>query len=74
MVEQIEGVGVGVGEEGWEGSLGHEGEVADVFLGSWRADSGESLFVGRPEDVEDLVELINVISALEEWASAQQLS
>jgi hypothetical protein len=74
MVEQVQSVGVGVREEAGEGPLGHEGEVADVFLGTGRADARERLFVGRPQDMEDLVELVNVISALEEGAAAEELS
>jgi len=49
-------------------------EVADIFLGSWGSDAREGFFVGRPEDVEDLVKLINVISPFEEWAAPEKLS
>ena len=74
MVQKVQSIGVGVREQAWEGSLGHEGEVADVLLGTRRANAGECLFVGGAEDVEDLVELVNVISALEEGATAEELS
>jgi hypothetical protein len=43
-------------------------------LGSGRADAGESLFVRCSKDMKDLVELIDVISALEEGAAAEELS
>ena len=72
MVQEVERVGVSVGEKAGEDSLGHEGEVADVFLGSGGANAGKCLLVGSTEDVEDLVELIDVISAFEEWASSEQ--
>ena len=38
-VEQVEGVGIGVAEEGGEADLLHVGEVADVVLGAGGADS-----------------------------------
>lgn len=46
LVEEVECVGVGLGEESRERLLGHEGEVADVFLRTGGADSGQRLFVG----------------------------
>jgi hypothetical protein len=73
VVEEVERVGVGVGEERLEAPLGHEGQVADVLLGPGRTDAGQRLLVGRAKDMEDLVELINVVSALEERASTEQL-
>ena len=73
VIQQVQSVRVGVREQAGEGALGHEGEVAHVLLSSWRADAGERLLVGRSEDVEDLVELINVISTLEEGSAAEQL-
>lgn len=72
-VEEIEGVGVGLGEELLEGLLGHGWQVANVFLGSGRADTGEGLLIRCAEDVQDLVQLIDVISALEEWAATEKL-
>lgn len=54
-VEKIEGVGVGLGEERLEGLLGHRRQVADVFLGSGRADTGEGLLIRCAENVENLV-------------------
>jgi hypothetical protein len=72
VVQKVESVGVGVGEEAGEYSLGHEGEVADVFLGSGGSNAGKGLLVGSTKDVKDLVELIDVISAFEEWASTEE--
>ena len=54
-VEEIEGVGVGLGEERLEGLLGHGRQVADVFLSSGGTDTGEGFLVGCAEDVENLV-------------------
>lgn len=69
MVQEVQGVGVRVGEEVGELPFGHEGQVAHIFLGPGRADAGERFFVGRTEDVEDLVELIDIVTAFEEGAS-----
>jgi hypothetical protein len=71
MVEQIERIWVGVGEERLEGSLGHEWQVADILLGSGRANAGQGFLVGSTKDMENLVELIDVVSTLEEWASTK---
>lgn len=54
-------------------ALGHVGEVAHVLLGAGGADAREGLLVGSPEDVEDLVELVDVVAALEEGAAAEEL-
>lgn len=74
LVEKIEGVWVGLGEQAGERFLGHEWQVAHVFLGSGRSNARERLLVGGSEDVEDLVQLVNVVAALEEGSAAQQLS
>jgi hypothetical protein len=58
-----------VGEE----PLCHEGKVAHILLGAGGADAGESFLVGGAEDVENLVELVDVVAALEEWAAAEKL-
>lgn len=73
VVEKVQRVGVGVGEEVRELALGHEGEVAHVLLGAGGADARECLFVGGSEDVEDLVELVDVVAALEERAATEEL-
>lgn len=73
LVEKVEGVGVGAGEELLEGDLGHVGEVANVFLCAGRAYPGEGDFAGCAEVVEDLVELVDVVSALEEGLAAEEL-
>lgn len=73
LVEEVEGVRVGGGEEGGEGLLGHVRQVADVLLGAGGADARERLLVGGAEDVQDLVELVDVVAALEEGAAAEEL-
>ena len=51
LVEQIEGVGVGLGEEPGEGDFVGVGEVADVFLRAGGTDAGEGFFVGGAQEV-----------------------
>ena len=72
LVEEIEGLRVGFGEELLEGAFGHVREVADVVLGTGRADAGEGFFVGGAEDVQDLVELVDVVTAFEEGTAAKE--
>lgn len=73
LVEEIEGIGVGVGEQAREGLLGHVRQVSDVFLSTGGAYPGQGLLVGRSQDVEDLVQLVDIVAALEEWAAAEEL-
>jgi hypothetical protein len=72
-VQQIKGVWVGVGEERGERLLGHVGQVAHVLLGAGRADARERLLVRGTQDVQDLVELVDVVAALEERPASEQL-
>jgi hypothetical protein len=72
-IEQVQGVWVGVAEERLEGDLLHAGEVADVVLGAGRANARKGLFVGGSEVVQDLVQLVDVVTALEEGLAAEQL-
>ena len=44
-VEQIKRIGVGTGEQALEGNLGHERQVAYVFLGPGRSDAAQGLLV-----------------------------
>ena len=71
-VQQVQGVRVGGAEEGVEGNLLHAGEVADVVLRTRGADAREGFLVGRAQVVQDLVELVDVVAALEEGLAAQQ--
>jgi len=43
-------------------------------LGAWGADTGEGRFRRRAEVVENLVELVDIITALEEGFAAEELS
>ena len=73
-VEEVEGVGVRIGEQLLEGLLGHERQVAHVLLGTRRTDSRQCLLVGCTQNVQDLVELVDIVSTLEEGTSAKQFS
>jgi hypothetical protein len=52
----------------------HAGEVADVVLGAGGTDAGEGFFVGGAEVVQDLVQLVDVVAALEEGLAAEKFS
>lgn len=73
FVQKVQSVGVGAREELLEGDLGHVRQVAHVFLGARRAYAREGCFAGRAEKVQDLVQLVDVVAALEEWFAAEQL-
>lgn len=72
-VKEVERVRVGLREELRERLLPHEREVAHVLLRPRRPDPRERLLVRRPEDVQDLVQLVYVVASLEEGASAEEL-
>jgi hypothetical protein len=55
-----------------EGDLLHAREVADVVLGAGGADAGKCLFVRCSQVVQDLVELVDVVAALEEGLAAEE--
>lgn len=73
VIKEIEGVRIGIREETWEHSFRHVRKIANVFLGSWRTDSGEGLFIWSSQNVKDLVQLIDVISTLKEGAASKKL-
>lgn len=72
-VQQVEGVRVGLREECLEGDLGHEGQVAHIFLCAGGSDACQGLLVGSTQEVENLVQLVDVVAALEEGAAAEKL-
>jgi hypothetical protein len=72
-VQEVQRVRVGAGEEPLERDLGHEREVAHVLLRPRRPDPAQSLLVGRAQVVQDLVELVDVVTALEEGPAAEEL-
>jgi hypothetical protein len=71
LVEEIEGIGVGIRKEPLEWNFRHEREVPNILLRSRRPNSRECLFIRRSEEVKDLIELIDVITALEKWPSSE---
>ena len=71
-VQQVESVWVGIREQALEGDLGHVWKISDIFLGPRRSNAGEGLFVGSSQVVQDLVELVNIITTLEKWATSKQ--
>lgn len=54
-------------------AFGHVREVAHVLLGAGGTDAREGFLIGGTEDVKDLVELVDVVAALEEGAAAEEL-
>jgi len=72
-VQQIKCVRIGLREEPLERDFGHVWQISDVFLSSRRSDSGESLLNGRSQIVQDLVQLVDVVAALEERPATQEL-
>ena len=74
FIEEVESVRVCLRKETLEGYFVGEGEVANVFLGARGTDAGEGLFIGGAEIVEDLVELVDIVTAFEERAAAEEFS
>lgn len=72
-VQQVQRVGVGLGEQLLEGYLRHEGQVAHVFLCAGGSNACQGLFVGCTQVVQDLIQLVNIIAALEEGSAAKEL-
>lgn len=74
LLQQVEGVRVGTGEELLVWDTRHEGQPADILAGARGADELESALVRGTEDVENLVELIDIILALQEGLTSQKFS
>ena len=72
-LQQVEGVGVGAREELLVWDTRHVRQPADILAGARGADELESALVGGTEDVENLVELVDVILALQEGLTSQKL-
>jgi hypothetical protein len=66
LLQQVEGVGVGTREELLVRDARHERQAADILAGARGANELKSALVRGTEDVENLVELVDVILALEE--------
>jgi hypothetical protein len=72
LLQQVEGVGVGTREELLVGDARHERQPADILAGARGANELKSALVRGTEDVENLVELVDVILALEEGLTSQK--
>lgn len=72
-VQQVQRIGVGLREQLLEGHLRHEGQVAHVFLGAGRSNARQGLFVGCTQVVQDLIQLVDIVTALEEGSAAEEL-
>ena len=71
--EEVDGERVGLWEERGEGDTGSDRQGADIVLCTRRADAAEGIFRRCAEVVQDLVELVNVIPALEDRATSKKL-
>jgi hypothetical protein len=72
LLQKVEGVGVGTGEELLVWDARHERQPADILAGARGADELESALVRGTEDVENLVELVDVILTLQEGLASQK--
>jgi len=62
-----------MGDQGGERDPGLDWKRANVLLGTGGTHTAESILGWGPQIVQDLVELVNVISALEDWLSEEEL-
>ena len=72
-VQQVQRIGVGLREQLLEGHLRHEGQITHIFLGAGRSDARQGLFVGCTEVVKDLIQLVDIVAALEEGSATEEL-
>lgn len=72
-VQEVKSVRIGLRKQSLEGNLGHEGEIPDIFLSTWGSYPRQCFFVRGAQIVQDLVELVDVVTSLEEWPATQQL-
>ena len=72
-VQQVQRIGVGLREQLLESHLRHEGQVAHVFLGAGRSNARQGLFVRCTQIVQDLIELVDIVTTLEEGSAAEEL-
>ena len=71
--QEIESQWVGVGKDFVIRNLAHGRERSHVVLCSNRTDFGEGGFIGSSKNQQDLVELVDIIVAAEEWFSTKKL-
>ena len=71
--EEVECLGIRVAVHSREGHARANGQRADVLLRTRRANAAQCILGGRAEALEDLVELVDVVAALEDRLAAKQL-
>jgi len=71
--QEIDRERVGMGYKGGERNSRFDWERTDVLLGTRGTNTAKSILRWSSEVVQDLVELINVVPALENWFSEKQL-
>jgi hypothetical protein len=72
-VQQIQRIGVGLREQLLEGHLRHEWQIAHIFLGAGRSNARQGLFVWCTQVVQDLIQLVDIVTALEEGSATEEL-
>lgn len=72
LLQEVESIRIGAGEELLVWDTRHVGQPADILAGARRADELESALVRGTEDVENLVELVDVVLALQERLTSQK--
>ena len=72
LFQKVEGIRVGAREELLVWDTRHVRQPADILAGARRADELESALVRGTEDVENLVELVDVVLALQERLTSQK--
>jgi len=71
--QEIDREGVGMGNKGGERNAGFDRKGADILLCAGRTNTAKSILGRSPQVVEDLIELINVIPALEDRFPEKEL-
>jgi hypothetical protein len=71
--EEVDGERVSLWEERGERNTRSDRQGADIVLRTRRANTTEGIFRGCAEVVQDLIELVNVIPALEDWTASKEL-
>ena len=74
LLQQVEGLGVGLGVDSCEGDLWSEGERGEVAARLVIEDGGEVLLCGGAQHAHDVVELVQVVLAGEDWSVGDHLS
>lgn len=72
LLQQVQGVGVGAREELLVWDARHVRQPADILAGARGSNELEGALVGSTEDVQNLVELVDVILALQEGLTSEE--